>query len=145
MEVLTMMPPLMKASDWQQLVNSKMQTALRIPVSNDGSVSGQFLAHLQEFCTGRSQGLVKEDILLRKPYTENGMIYFRLQDLHAYLIRNKFTHYSNTGQIIAELRKINGEHKFWKLKNKGVNTWGVPSFDEQESEHEVRKQNATPF
>ena len=145
MEVLTMMPPLMKASDWQQLVNSKMQTALKIPVSNDGSVSGQFLAHLQEFCTGRSQGLVKEDILLRKPYTENGMIYFRLQDLHAYLIRNKFTHYSNTGQIIAELRKINGEHKFWKLKGKGVNTWGVPSFDEQESEHEVRKQNATPF
>ena len=145
MEVLTMMPPLMKASDWQQLVNSKMQTALKIPVSNDGSVSGQFLAHLQEFCTGRSQGLVKEDILLRKPYTESGMIYFRLQDLHAYLIRNKFTHYSNTGQIIAELRKINGEHKFWKLKNKGVNTWGVPSFDEQDSEHEVRKQNATPF
>ena len=35
--------------------------------------------------------------------------------------------------------------KLPKLKNKGVNTWGVPSFDEQDSEHEVRKQNATPF
>ena len=54
---------------------------------------------------------------------------------------NNFSH----SEIIAELRKINGEHKFWKLKGKGVNTWGVPSFDEQESEHEVRKQNATPF
>jgi len=145
MEVLTMMPPLMKASDWQQLVNSKMGTALKIPVSNDGSVSGQFIAHLQEFCTGRAQGQIKEDILLRKPYTEDSMTYFRLQDLHAYLIRNKFTHYSNTGQIIAELRKINGEHKFWKLKNKGVNTWGVPSFDIQDSEHEVRKQDVVPF
>jgi hypothetical protein len=31
------------------------------------------------------------------------------------------------------------------LKNKGVNTWGVPSFDEQDSEYEVRKQDATPF
>ena len=145
MDVLTMMPPLMKASDWQQLVNSKMGTALKIPVSNDGSVSGQFIAHLQEFCTGRAQGQIKEDILLRKPYTEDNKTYFRLQDLHAYLIRNKFTHYSNTGQIIAELRKINGEHKFWKLKNKGVNTWGVPSFDVQDSEHEVRKQDAVPF
>ena len=145
MEVLTMMPPLMKASDWQQLVNSKMETALKIPVSNDGSVSGQFIAHLQEFCTGRAQGLIKEDILLRKPYTEGSKTYFRLQDLHAYLIRNKFTHYSNPGQIIAELRKVNGEHKFWKLKNKGVNTWGVPSFDVQDSEHEVRKQDVVPF
>ena len=159
MEVLTIMPPLMKASDWQQLVNGKMQTALKIPVSNDGSVSGQFLAHLQEFCTGRAQATTKEELLRRMPWTETlpeidektqkekivSRTYFRLQDLHAYLIRNKFTHYSNTGQIIAELRKINGVHKFWKLKNKGVNTWGVPSFDEQDSEHEVRKQDATPF
>ena len=76
MEVLTIMPPLMKASDWQQLVNGKMQSALRIPVSNDGSVSGQFLAHLQEFCTGRAQAQIKEDILLRKPWTENSMTYF---------------------------------------------------------------------
>ena len=145
MDVLTMMPPLMKASDWQQLVNSKMNKALKIPVSNDGSVSGQFLAHLQEFCTDRAQAHKKEEMLLRQPYSEEGITYFRLQDLHSYLIRNKFTHYSNTGQIIAELQKIDGKHKFWKLKGKGVNTWGVPSFDEQDSEHEVRKQDVVPF
>ena len=159
MEVLTMMPPLMKSSDWQQLVNGKMGTALKIPVSSDGSVSGQFLAHLQEFCTGRTQASTRDEILLRKPWTEAlpeknektqkeeviTRTYFRLVDLHAYLIRNKFTHYSNTAQIVAELRSINGVHKFWKLKNKGVNTWGVPVFDDQDSDHEVRKQDATPF
>jgi hypothetical protein len=159
MEVLTMMPPLMKASDWQKLVNSKMATALKIPVSSDGSVSGQFLAHLQEFCTGRTQAQTRDELLLRKPWTEAlpekndktqkeeviTRTYFRLVDLHSYLIRNKFTHYSNTGQIVAELRSINGIHKFWKLKNKGINTWGIPAFDDQDSEHEVRKQDATPF
>ena len=159
MEVLNMMPPLMKNVDWQQLINGKMQTALMIPVSNDGSVSGQFLAHLQEFCTLRAQAQKKEELLLRKPWTETlpeldektkkevtkKRTYFRLQDLHAYLIRNKFTHYNNTAQIIVELRKIDGLHKFWKLKGKGVNTWGIPSFDEQDSEHEVRKQDVVPF
>ena len=159
MEVLTMMPPLMKASDWQKLVNSKMGTALKIPVSSDGSVSGQFLAHLQEFCTGRAQAHTRDEMLRRMPWTEAlpekneetkkeevvTRTYFRLVDLLAYLIRNKFTHYSNTGQIVAELRRIGGIHKFWKLKNKGVNTWGVPVFDDQDSEQEVRKQDATPY
>ncbi len=140
-----MMPPLMKSSDWQQLVNGKMQSALRIPVSSDGSVSGQFLAHLQEFCTERAQAQKRDELLLRKPWTEDGKTYFRLQDLHAYLIRNKFNHYSNTGQIIAELREIGGEHKFWKLKGRGVNTWGIPAFDEQDSEHEVRQEDEVPF
>lgn len=73
MEVINIMPPLMKAPDWQQLINSKMAKALLIQVSNDGSVSGQFLAHLQEFCTDRAQARNKEDILLRKPWTESNM------------------------------------------------------------------------
>ena len=145
MEVLTIMPPLMKSSDWQKLVNGKMHDALRIPVSSDGSVSGQFLAHLQEFCTERAQAQKRDELLLRKPWTEDGKTYFRLQDLHAYLIRNKFNHYSNTGQIIAELREIGGDHKFWKLKGRGVNTWGIPAFDEQDSEHEVRQEDEVPF
>jgi hypothetical protein len=121
-------------------------------------VSGQFLSHLQEFCTDRAQAQKKEEITLRKPWTEwvNEVdenkkevklerTYFMLKDLHAYLIRNKFTHYSNTGQIIAELRKINGVQRFWKLNGRGVNTWGVPSFKKQDTEHEIQEQNVIPF
>jgi hypothetical protein len=95
---------------------------------------------------------------LRKPWTEwvNEVdenkkevklqrTYFRLQDLHAYLIRNKFNHYSNTGQIIAELRKVNGIARFWKLDGRGVNTWGVPAFPKPNVEHEIQEQNVIPF
>tara|TARA_R110000796_G_C14198012_1_gene391448 strand:+ start:23 stop:496 length:474 start_codon:yes stop_codon:yes gene_type:complete len=157
MEVINIMPPLMKPSDWQQLVNSKMLTALLIEVSNDGSVSGQFIAHLQEFCTDRAQAQNRDDILLRKPWTESNLeevggktedvsrTYFRLKDLHAYLLRQKFTHYTNTGQIIAELRKINGLHKFMKLKKQGVNTWGIPAFNPIDSEHAIQEQDEVPF
>tara|TARA_R100001369_G_scaffold19391_1_gene35352 strand:- start:4478 stop:6028 length:1551 start_codon:yes stop_codon:yes gene_type:complete len=157
MEVINIMPPLMKPSDWQQLVNSKMLTALLIEVSNDGSVSGQFIAHLQEFCTDRAQAQNRDDILLRKPWTESNMeevggksedvrrTYFRLKDLHAYLLRQKFTHYTNTGQIIAELRKINGLHKFMRLKKQGVNTWGIPAFNSIDSEHAIQEQDEVPF
>ena len=139
-----------------------MKKANKIIVANDGTVSCQFLSHLQEFCTDRAQAQKAEEMTLRKPWTEwsqekikddKGIIkitkvlrtYFRLQDLHNYLLRNKFTHYSNTGQIIAELRKVNGAHRFWKLNGRGVNTWGVPAFKKQDTEHEIQEQNVIPF
>ena len=68
-----------------------------------------------------------------------------MKDLHAYLIRNKFTHYTNTGQIIAELRKIKGVSRFWKLNGTGVNTWGVPSFKKPDVEHDIQEQDSVPF
>jgi len=158
MEVLKMMPPLMKNIDWQKYVNSLLKKANIIDFANDGTVSGQFLSHLQEFCTDRAQAQKREDLTLRKPWTEwvteldenkkevkLQRTYFRLQDLHAYLIRNKFTHYTNTGQIIAELRKVKGVSKFWKLEGKGVNTWGVPSFKTADVEHEIQEQDSVPF
>ena len=158
MEVLKMMPPLMKNIDWQKYVNGLLKNATNIYFANDGTVAGQFLSHLQEFCTDRAQAQKKEDLILRKPWTEwvteiaenkkevkMQRTYFRLKDLHAYLIRNKFTHYSNTGQIIAELRKFNGVPRFWKLNGTGVNTWGVPAFETPNVEHEIQEQNVIPF
>lgn len=158
MEVLKIMPPLMKNIEWQKYVNGLLKNATNIYFANDGTVAGQFLSHLQEFCTDRAQAQRKEDLTLRKPWTEwvteidenkkevkLQRTYFRLKDLHAYLIRNKFTHYSNTGQIIAELRKINGVSRFWKLNGTGVNTWGVPAFESPTVEHEIQEQNVIPF
>jgi hypothetical protein len=158
MECVKAMPSLMKNIEWQKYINGFLKKATIINVANDGTVSGQFLSHLQEFCTDRAQAQKKEEITLRKPWTEwvNEVdenkkeiklerTYFMLKDLHAYLIRNKFTHYSNTGQIIAELRKINGVSRFWKLNGRGVNTWGVPSFKKQDTEHEIQEQNVIPF
>jgi hypothetical protein len=158
MEVLKMMPPLMKNIDWQKYINGLLEKATNIYFANDGTVSGQFFSHLQEFCTDRAQAQKKEEITLRKPWTEwvkeidenkkevkLQRTYFRLQDLHAYLIRNKFTHYTNTGQIIAELRKFKGVARFWKLEGKGVNTWGVPAFPKPNVEHEIQEQNVVPY
>jgi len=158
MEVLKIMPPLMKNIEWQKYVNGLLKNATNIYFANDGTVAGQFLSHLQEFCTDRAQAQKKEELTLRKPWTEwvteidenkkevkLQRTYFRLKDLHAYLIRNKFTHYSNTGQIIAELRKVNGVSRFWKLNGTGVNTWGVPAFETPNVEHEIQEQNDIPF
>ena len=153
MDVLTIMPPLMKTSDWQKLVNEKMKKAQITKVSSDGSVSGQFMAHLQEFCTDRAQAKNRGQILIRRPWTQDdteakdyNITYFRLQDLHAYLIRQKFNHFSNTGQIIAEIQNIKGfRSEFFKIKGKGVNVWGIPAFPKQDSEFDQEEKDVIPF
>ena len=144
MEYLRKMPPKMKESQWQETLQILMDNATVIKVSRDGSVSGQFETYLQEFCTDRAQALNKEELLLRKPWTEDGKTYFRLKDLMDYLSRNKFTHL-NTGQIIARIREIGGHSEFFKIKGRGVNVWVIPAYQQQDSEFDIKELDETPF
>jgi hypothetical protein len=144
MEYLRKMPPKMKESQWQETLQILMDNATVIKVSRDGSVSGQFETYLQEFCTDRAQALNKEELLLRKPWTEDGKTYFRLKDLMDYLTRNKFTHL-NTGQIIARIREIGGHSEFFKIKGRGVNVWVIPAYQQQDSEFDIKELDETPF
>ena len=59
-----------------------------IEVSQDVSVNGQFADHLEEFCTGHQAADEKEQILLKRPWTDEDLkeTYFRLKDLEAHLI-----------------------------------------------------------
>ena len=156
-DALTFMPALINKSDWQKLINGKMKKAQITKVSSDGSVSGQFIAHLQEFCTEMAQAKRKEEILLRRPWTQDdpeeddyNTTYFRLKDLFDHLIRNRFTHFNHPGQIIAEFQNIEGfdmkkAQRFFKLKGKGVNVWGIPAFPKQDSPFDTEEKNGSPF
>ena len=144
MDVLNFPFPLVKSHTWQETLRNLMSNVIEIEVSSDGSVAGQFEVHLQEFCTDRAQALNKDELLLHKPWTEDGRTYFRLKDLHDYLIRNKFTHY-NTGQIVARLRDLKGVSKFFKIKGRGVNTWCIPAFQQQDSDFDIKEMESAPF
>ena len=64
--------------------------------------------------------------------------------MHAHLIRNRFNHYGNSGQIIAALQdvipgwNVKKAQVFFKIKGRGVNVWGIPSFEKQEDEPEIK-------
>jgi len=144
MDVINYPFPLVKSSVWQETLRNLMSNIIEIEVSSDGSVAGQFEVHLQEFCTDRAQALDKNELLLHKPWTEDGKTYFRLNDLQDYLIRKKFTHY-NTSQIVARLRDLKGESKFFKIKGRGVNTWCIPAYQQQDSDFDIKEMESAPF
>jgi hypothetical protein len=134
-----------------------LQKITTITAADDGSVAGQFEAFLQEFCTDRAQALNRNELLLRKPWTEDGKTYFRLKDLQDYLTRNKFTHY-NLGQIISRLRSIqdknlktgkalDDEDRYmrYNIKGRTVRVWWVPAYQQQNSEFDIKELDSAPF
>ena len=144
MNSLNHMPPLVKQSVWQENIERLMTNLIKIPVSDDGSLAGQFEAFLQEFCTDRAQALNRDELLLRKPWTEDGITWFRLKDLQDYLTRNKFT-YFNTGQLVQALRNLKGKSEKYNLKGRTVRVWGVPAYQQQDSAFDIKEVDSAPF
>ena len=98
-----------------------------IEVSEDVSTAGQFYDFLEEFCSHLQQAQDREEILLRRPWTEGTITYFRLKDFENHLKRNKFFEYKSH-RIAQRLRDINGASTTLSIKGRNVRVWKVPSF-----------------
>ena len=100
-----------------------------VEVSQDASVAGQFYDYLEEFCTLMQRAENKEEILLRRPFTDEDeeKTYFRLKDFEAYLRKNKFFEYKSH-KIAQRLRDINGESVVMKIGGKSTRAWSIPAY-----------------
>ena len=147
MEKLNTMPTKMNEQAWTKLVNHLMENLTVIPAPVDASPVGQLFEHLERFCTGRVQARNKDELLLGKPWKENGRSYFRMSDFMAYLDRMHFREYK-VNQVTAILKSNSAEHHFFNCKGKGVNCWSVPEFEQHTGDFEVPMElddDGTPF
>jgi len=135
MEQLNFMPRSVAKAQWEGRISSLLnemkenETAI-MEVSQDASVSGQFYDYMEEFCAHLQQAKDKEEILLRRPWTDDdcGLTYFRLKDFENFLKKNKFFEYKSH-RIAQRLRDINGESTQLWIKGRNVRLWSVPSFE----------------
>ena len=135
MEQLNFMPRSVAKQQWESRISTLM-TEMRdnesaiMEVSVDASISGQFYDYLEEFCSHLQQAQDKEEILLRRPWTdeEEEVTYFRLKDFESYLKKNKFFEYKSH-RIAQRLRDINGDSMVLKIKGRAVRVWKIPAFD----------------
>lgn len=142
MDRLDMMPAMPSKVIWQQTVQQLLSTCTKLTAPDDSSVEGQFWELFEGFCTGRAQARGQEEILLGKPWTENGRTYFRLQDLMAYLQRKQFKDYKiqqlskvlqmkkhpDDKKLPLDKQRFYCHHEFVHINKKGVNLWDVPEF-----------------
>jgi hypothetical protein len=134
-EQLNHLPRTAKKEQWEARINQLLTDMTEtegaiVEVSEDASIDGQFYDYLEEFCTTLQKANTREEILLRRPYTdeEEGRIYFRLKDFEAHLRKNKFFEYKSH-KIAQRLRDRNGESTVMKIKGKAVRLWVIPAYD----------------
>ena len=153
LEQLNFMPRSMKRQNWEGrvgglLTEMKENDGAIIEVSQDVTSSGQFYDYLEEFCTNMQQAQDKEEILLRRPWSdeENALTFFRLKDFEDYLKKNKFFEFRRN-KIGKHLRDIQGENTVMKIKGKAVRVWKIPSFDNSDVQINIPsfKPKESPF
>ena len=136
-EAINFFPMTLKTEKWKQLINSLLREVREIEAPDDAGVVGQFFYHLEQFCTNRAPANDIDEILLGKPWHEDGRTYFRSADLFKYLDQQRFRDIKGN-QIYAVLKQDNDvKHHFSNMKGKGVNYWSVPSFEQQDKEFDV--------
>lgn len=138
MESLNMMTPLQGRMAWQSIVQDLLDHVTVIEVPPDATPIGQLFEHIERFCTSRVQAKNINELLLGKPWFNEGRHYFRLSDLIQYLDRMRFNGIS-VGKLGSVLRQNGVEHHFAILKGKGTNYWSISEFSKQTSEHEIPK------
>ena len=139
MEQMYKMPARMKEADWRSLVDGLLSDATRISVPEELTQKGLFTELLEHFCTSRIQAHSPEALLTGKPWTEDGVTYFKLRSLQEFLKRSNFTQYTR-GQITERLKEMNGGWNCVKVYNfrdnrenwKAVRVWFVPEMSRGE-------------
>lgn len=130
METLNQMPPAVKNTTWQGLIQTLLENVVIIEAPTDASPRGMLFEYLERFCTARSQARTKDEIILGKPWTEDNFHYFRIIDFIQYLERNRFKEFK-VNKICSMLKESGGDHSFFRIKGKGVNVWQFPEFSRQ--------------
>ena len=131
MESLNQMPPAIKTSVWQTMIQVLLENITLIEAPDDASPKGLLFNHLERFCTSRAQAKNKDELLLGKPWTDDKFHFFRIVDFISYLERQKFYDFK-VHKICSMLKEYGGETLFFKLKGKGINVWKIPAFDFQD-------------
>lgn len=126
MESLNIMPQIAKRDMWQTMISGLLTSVTRIEIPVDSTPAGQFMQHVEAFCTSRVNAKSEDELLLGKPWTSAKQIYFRMQDIIKYLDRVRFFEFK-LNEITMHLRAIKGSHrKFKHIKGKGFNVWVIP-------------------
>lgn len=152
LERLNIVPPTLRKQDWENLLNALLkemvETEQITEASEDTSVTGRFMDLLEEFTAHMQQALVREEIIMGRPWTDEdeARTYFRMKDLEAHLKRNNFVGLS-APKMAQRLRDMGGEPISLFLKNRTVRCWRIPRFEKQDAPFDTQtvREQGSPF
>ena len=136
LEVLTKLINPVSPGTWMKIIRERIEKAEVIHPPIDLTPMGQWAFHLDTFCSGRAQGRNLDELLLGKPFTQNGSVFFRSADVLNYFTSHKVPGVTER-KLWTFLKQYGAEHHQTKLKGKTVNYWSMAKFEQQTEAHEV--------
>lgn len=130
--------PMVKQPIWDELISQKIEEVDYLEAPSDADPEGRLWYLLDAFCTGQSQGVTKDDILMGRPFFDEDakQIMFRSADFVRFLDQQHFRAVSGQ-HVWAALRRRGASYKQIKIKGKVTNVWIVPEFSQQLSPFEI--------
>jgi hypothetical protein len=122
--------PVMKQSDWINIVAVAMENCQVVTVPPDVGIKGRFRESLEDFLTGLARGERREDLFDGKPWEdeERGRHYFKLSALQRFLEREWGARNApSRGTITKLIKEFGGKNDQLGFKGgKSLNVWWVP-------------------
>lgn len=134
-EELQIWPDILRAPIWKKTIREKLKEAEVKAVPLDATRRGQILTHLHLYCTGRAVAKTLDEILLNKPFTEDGRTYFLPLGFTEHLAQRRAA--ASERDLYNWLLYIGLQSHEKRIKRKLVRYWSVPAFTEQEEEFET--------
>ena len=133
MEVLSVMPPIVKGDQWREIIKGLLENLEEVEVPKEASPKGRLYDHLQDFLTGRVQARKREELLAGKPWRNDDRHYFRMKDFLLYLDRQRFSEVKQN-KVLAYIKELQDvEHTFLNIKGTGANVWSIPEYQNEDT------------
>ena len=126
-------PPALPGDKWRAEVNKLLQSAVEVEAPPDASAAGELSYHLRQFCTVYPQAETREEVLVGKPFTEEGHTMFRAADFKKYLDSQHFRALSGP-RLYAELRKLGLVHKQLWVAGQNILVWAAVQYEQPPDE-----------
>jgi hypothetical protein len=138
--------PIPKAKDWREIyLKSLMQKLQEIEPLESLDPINQIINLLYDFTVNRPQARTKEEMLNKKPWTDDGNTYFRMDDFYSFCKRNNWEmDKTKTGNLIKQLDFFLDETRM-TLKNQTPRLVKIKAMKKTEPSTAQIKYQETPF
>lgn len=135
----------LKAKSWEPMIKRIVEEAQDVEAPADAGPEGRLMIMLEDFCTNHAEAKAKDELLLGRPWSDEGRTIFRGKDFMRYLDQHHFRT-MNERAVWAVLRRNGALHDTVRLKGKTLTVWSVEAFARQDEDFtEVRTKTEDDF
>lgn len=129
-----------KAKQWMGVIRTALQGVQVEEAPLDATLEGTVMAYLHDYCATKAMARSREELLIKRPWQDDGKIYFHCPDFKRYLDHQRVR--VTEKKLWNILREHDAGHKDLYIKGTHINVWFVPEFPLQDEAFAIPEDKA---